>query len=334
MKALLFETISKLYRSIEQRWIVHWHPDYHRAFVRIMVSIKQRFFSGHGKSDLWRWLETPMQPVSGAIADPLVQSLVKHASSPPSHEAWLWQERENLLPVTRHLGLGNFDWNQALTTYPKNYSYRRPAVARLINELRLKNISHVLIVPWLQRHGGADKAAICYLDVLARRFPGRVLLIATELGVSPWLKDRIPPDVEIIEWVELDRWPDITTSVKELAALLYVVQPRVLHVMNSWLGWELLRREGLRLRSLISTWASLFWYGPSEPNCVRGYASEYLPRVASSLDGVIIDNAKFPWRLQQDYGFPSDLFHCVYHPTMHFAEKPKSRNFQKDCLRV
>jgi hypothetical protein len=55
----------------------------------------------------------------------------------------------------------------------------------------------------------------------------------------------------------------------------------------------------------------LFWYGPSDGVRLRGFASEYLPKVAPVLDSVIIDNETFPSTLCQHYGYPRELLTCV-----------------------
>lgn len=234
---------------------------------------------------------------------------------------WLWLEQENMKLVARHLGLAAFDWNGLPLRRAGDSSQDIvPAVRDLLVRLKEEGVECVMILPWL-KHGGADKAAIAYLRTLGARMPGRVLAITTEAADSPWLS-RLPAGVSVLEWARVCDWPYAAVAADNLSWLLSRLRPRVIHVMNSWLGWELLLRDGMRLRAVSRIFVSLFWYGPSDHGNLRGYAPEYLPKVIGNVDGVITDNKVFPIVLNRDYGFPLDIFHCVWHPTDHIADRP------------
>lgn len=343
LRARAFRALVEMYLAFEVRVASKWHPDYQRAFARGMSAVKRRLFVGQGSNSLSNWLDSDgaqnavlATPTSGGSSqgelDPLAQRLALVAQPPSEVATWLWLEQENLRLIARREGLAAFDWNHLKLVRQKTADGIDQRVRDLLTQHRSAAVANVLILPWL-KHGGADKAAIAYLEVLARRLPGRVVAITTEPGESPWLR-RVPAGVEVIEWAKLRAWPDATAALCNLGWFLCHLRPEVIHVMNSWLGWELLARQGRRLRAISRVFASLFWYGPSEHGRLRGYASEYLPRVIDKLDGVLTDNATFPVLLQHDYGYSAAPFHCVWHPTGYIVDQLLDKGDDREHLTV
>jgi hypothetical protein len=226
------------------------------------------------------------------------------------------------------LELSSFDWRRLREVKHGGgiHAQAKELLARLVE----RRISHVLILPWLRR-GGAEKAALSYFEVLERALPGRVLAILTEPASSPW-SHLIPASVERVEWGGLANWGSIEVSTRNLSWVLCRLRPHTIHVLNSFLGWELFAREGSRLSANSNLFVSLFWYGPSDGVRLRGYASEYLPTVAPVLDGVITDNKTFVATLCQHYGYASELFTCVRHPTHPIIDDSCVRARKVHCL--
>lgn len=232
---------------------------------------------------------------------------------------WLFLAQESLRHIALHHRTASFDW----ATLPKGLQRQDGLVSRavypVLSRLLECRISHVLIVPWLKR-GGADKASLAYLLALAEKRHGRVLLITTERSASHWMS-RVPHGVEVLNWPEVMGAESNVLARQSLAWMLLRLRPTVVHVMNSWLGWEMLAVDGFRLRAVMETFASLFWYGPSDGGELRGYASEYACRVERSggVSLFITDNDAFPKQLGRDYGMAPDRFRCVWHPTTFIA---------------
>ncbi|GHE80111.1 hypothetical protein GCM10019059_43090 [Camelimonas fluminis] len=242
------------------------------------------------------------------------------------HSTWVFLEQENLRDIALQQDTASVDW----ATLPKGRQSQDAIVSASIYPVLCRlleaKISHVLIAPWLKR-GGADKATLAYLLAIAEKLPGRVLLITTENSESPWLS-RLPNGVEVINWHEVVGDVHNTLARQSLTWMLLRLRPAVVHVMNSWLGWEMLATEGMQLRAVSKTFASLFWYGPSERNRIWGYAAEYLRRVERNggVDLFITDITVFAQRLLEDYGVSGDRFKCVWHPTTYIAaDLPASR---------
>lgn len=239
-----------------------------------------------------------------------------------SYEVWVHLEQENLRQVALHLALAAFDWNRLPLVTQQDGGLIETAVIELLRSQLEQKTTHVLLIPWLKR-GGADQAAIAYMRCLSARAPQRVLVLTTEPAESTWAA-RVPDGVQLVEWAQFAPWGSHDRSRRNLAWLLTRMGATTIHVMNSQLGWELLLHEGRRLNATAHTYASLFWYGPSERGKLWGYASEYARRVANScaVDAFLTDNETFPKRLGADYGITSDCFHCVRHPTAHIVDFP------------
>lgn len=243
-----------------------------------------------------------------------------------SHAVWVHLEQENLSDVALNLDLASYDWNNLPVIQQSADAFLVAPVLQLLPSLLADEVTHVLLAPWLKR-GGSDRATLAYLQALARHIPGRVLLITTEGSDSAW-NAKVPKDVRLIEWANVAAWNTADQARRNLAWMLARLSPSAVHVMNSWLGWELLANEGPRLNAVAHTFASLFWYGPSQRGKLHGYASEYAPRVAAAgaIDAYLTDNETFPRRLLKDYGIPARLFSCVRHPTGRIAGEVMYRN--------
>jgi glycosyltransferase involved in cell wall biosynthesis len=305
----------------------------------------QRFESGYytdSTSDLSQaargWLHESVRVGAGHIcqpgtmlflpneADGRVGNLAKNICVPeatlavPGWDPWLWFEQRNLLGLTRHYPAME-DWlKRPVIKWRPTITEPTDSLQQLLGQVQVEGVAHMLILPWLRR-GGADKAALCYLRALTEHSDRKVIAVTTEPGDSPW--DRfVPPGVTLINWPALIGGADESAALDSLLMLILSARVQTVHVINSRLGWQLLRSRGEQVGSVARIYASLFWYGPSPAERLLGYASEFLPDSARYIDSVITDNQRFARQLQQDYGFPQGLFHCVYHPTDRVSSVP------------
>jgi len=250
----------------------------------------------------------------------------------PAWDPWLWFEQRNLLELTRHLPAMQ-DWvKRPVVRWQPVGTEPSEKLQELLRQVQTAGATHILILPWLKR-GGADKAAICYLRALTMRADHKVIALTTESGDSPW--ERFVPDgVSLINWPSVAGHTDVSRGLDLLLMLIVTSRVQTVHVMNSNLGWQLLRARGEQVKSVARVYASLFWYGPSPAERLLGYAAEFLPASAPYLDAVITDNQHFAWQLHQDYGFPRELFHCVYHPIDGVASDPVKPQIDGDRKRL
>jgi hypothetical protein len=99
--------------------------------------------------------------------------------------------------------------------------------------------THVLLVPWL-KSGGADLVVLNYVRALTtHKMAERIVVISTESADSPWAK-KLPDEARFIEFGK--RYCQLSPEEQEklLTRLFLQFQPRVIHNINSLLGYNIL----------------------------------------------------------------------------------------------
>jgi glycosyltransferase involved in cell wall biosynthesis len=168
-----------------------------------------------------------------------------------------------------------------------------------------------MIVPWLKR-GGADLATLFLIEGVRRINPdARVVVIATETGDSPWAC-RLPGSIEFIELGK--RFTAGQDHQSLVLQLLLRMRPQAIHIVQSDLGWQLIRNHGAALARDSRVYASVFLDGLSEEGAIFSYARTYLPATVDHLTKVFSDNATYTDALVREFGFPADKFTTLRHP--------------------
>lgn len=176
--------------------------------------------------------------------------------------------------------------------------------SKLLAHLSADSVSHVLLVPWLKQ-GGADRGIIYHAKAIAEAVPGaRVLVIATENSDSPW-SDRLPEGIQFLEFGQISATLSFGDQVTVLARLLVQYQPRMIHVVNSRVGWEVLRKYALQLRQHGTLFASLFCDDYDEHMVPVGYARDYLRDCHDQVSTVFCDNSRYPHIWEAELGVPA-----------------------------
>lgn len=263
-----------------------------------------------------------LYPLHGSLVVGLVDTSIPSREAPRPWVASQWFAQLNMRHVMRQYPGAGRAWNELPLVVCEARS-RLLAPGRTLDRMRIDGLTHLMLLPWLMR-GGADRAALAYLRVLGRRYPGQVAALTTEPVDSPW-SAYVPEGARLVQWHDFSSQLTSENRVRALMQFATDARVRVLHVMNSMLGWQLLATHGRQLRAFSRVYASLFWYGPSPEHQTLGYAVDFLPRVEGALDGVITDNESFRTRLSDDYGIGRSLTWCVYHPTDSFVPQPSVR---------
>ena len=236
-----------------------------------------------------------------------------HRWNPPALPDWVYEELEALEDIAPELHpRGALVSAAEFASNP--WTYDLPGECYFALKAKLPaELDVVLFVPWL-KSGGADLGAIRFANALASDFGKRVAVIATEDADSPW-GDRLLPQVTFLEagsalapLYELHR-----TEV--LVRLLLQLAPPTVHIMNSRLAWETVKRFGLAIRQQSRVFASLYCDDMSEQGERVGYARTYLSGCHRLLDGVISDNPVTPARWCAETGVNPALFHVVRFPS-------------------
>ena len=172
---------------------------------------------------------------------------------------------------------------------------------RLYSLLSDAKIEAVVLCPWLKR-GGADKGALQFVEYYAKQ--GGVALITTLDADSPWL-EKACKGVQTIEFGKLAKDLSEDEKITVLTRLLLELAPKIVHNMNSDLGWRCFSRHGKALRSNgAKLVASLFGDELTPSGRPFGYAITYMPEVRDFIDLVVIDNAPYRDTLRRRYFLP------------------------------
>lgn len=173
--------------------------------------------------------------------------------------------------------------------------------------------THVLLIPWL-KPGGADRGALYHMRAILQLQPeARILAIATEPAESPW-KDRVPAGVTYVEFGLLARRIDFLQQVVVMTRLLVQLCPPMVHIINSRVGWEAVKRHGLALRQYTRWFASLFCDDYTGRGVAVGYARSYLRDCHFYFDRIFCDNSQFPKVWSAEIGVAVDVFDVLPFP--------------------
>jgi len=174
--------------------------------------------------------------------------------------------------------------------------------------------SHLIVLPWLKR-GGADLAALTYIEALAANPRVRgITVIATNNTDSPW-SHRIPTRVRFIEFGRLCH--DLTNDEQEklLTRLLLQMAPSVVHNINSDLGYRVICKYGVALQTVSRLYASSYCDDITPEGKIAGYPSKYLPQCIDVLNGILCDCRYFADKLHERYAFDKAKLFVHYLPS-------------------
>ena len=240
---------------------------------------------------------------------------------PPKLPGWVLDELAEIArdidPALHPKG----EWVTAATYYSAPWTYSLPGDCYFaLRALLPERLDVVIFVPWL-KSGGADLGAIHFANTLSSHFGKRVAVMATEDAASPW-RERLAADVSFVavgaSLAELDAQHRIDVLVR----LMLQTSPAVIHVMNSRLAWDAIKRNGLALRQHSRIFASLYCDDLSEHGQAVGYARSYLSTCHAVLAGVISDNTVTPSQWCQQMGVRESLFRVVRFPAPEPAPWP------------
>lgn len=184
----------------------------------------------------------------------------------------------------------------------------------------------IIVVPWLVK-GGADLGALHHAEA-AKNAGHKVMLIATENAPSPWA-GRVPKGVGFIEFGLLSHALNDTQRMAVFARVMLDTPARVVHIINSQLGWEVLKRHGRSLTGIgMRIFASVFSDGRDEKGIMWSYPRFYFVDCWKLLSGVLCDSRWYPQDLIRQYGVPARKLHTVHFPLPAHAE-PRYRSDDK-----
>lgn len=170
----------------------------------------------------------------------------------------------------------------------------------------------IILVPWL-KHGGADQGVLHHTEAAVKAGKA-VLVIATLDADSPWA-GRLPRGAVFLPFGEMARSLPSEEQMAVLTRILIQSSAKTIHLINSPLGWDVLRHHGKSLRTLGKRiFASVFCDDFDQYGVRWSYADLYFPSCLPWLDGIFCDTEAYPGELKKRFGISADKLHTLYFP--------------------
>ncbi len=196
---------------------------------------------------------------------------------------------------------------------------RLSALCSEMDAMGCPDASHVFLGPWLVT-GGAERLALNYIFALVQgNFSGRITLVTTLNRYSPWAK-RLPAGVWLLEFGKICSHLSPMDKEDLLTSLLFRWAPRVIHNINSELGFQIFVNHGKALSRTSNLYASSFCMETSPEGHRVGYPVSYLPDCMDHLTAVISENQRHLDELADVYAYdPKKL--CLHYQPVDIPEK-------------
>ncbi len=174
-------------------------------------------------------------------------------------------------------------------------------------------VSHVFLVPWLKT-GGSDLETLNYIQLLAEQPETEgIVVLGTEPTESPW-KERLPEGVVFLSLPDFLGESTAEEQARVLANLLVQSRARVIHNVNSMLGYQVFRQYGQALSTVAQLYVSIFCEDISDRGRRVGYGLKDVPLCFRHLRGVFCDNRRFLDDLTETFALDPRKLHVHYHP--------------------
>ena len=175
------------------------------------------------------------------------------------------------------------------------------------------DVSHVFLAPWIKT-GGAELVMFNYINALIKsKLADNIVLILTRDADLEW-QDKLPPSVRIIELGKNCSSLSPDKQEKLLATFLTQMSPKIIHNINSDLGYRIFTKFGETLSQVSNLFISVFCEDITIEGKITGYPFMYLPNCIDNLTGIFLDNQNFIDKLCNIYAFDKNKFHVHYQP--------------------
>lgn len=216
------------------------------------------------------------------------------------------------------------------------HHYQHPPVsepgklyARILQETNIAVTDMIILVPWLIR-GGADLGVLHHINAaLAAGY--NVLVIATRNSESTW-KHRIPSEVQFLEFGKFAAKLSEEHQLTVLVRLLLQSSAKTIHIINSHLGWLMLRHYGKPfVTENRKIYASAYCDDYNRHNVRWSYPCHFVADCYQYLSGIICDSAWYPEDLKRQFGIAAQKIHTVYFPAR-LPDPPVYRSFSENRI--
>lgn len=220
------------------------------------------------------------------------RNLPRHKNVPmpaPVEGDWLMRQWRDINQIEPAL------WPDArrVQSLPRYYARGADIVPNFVSLITRKTNgkpTHLILAPCLVR-GGADRRIVQYAAAVVRAGGNPLILTTDRAGDDSWI-DALPDGVHVIDAAEVIKKAGEDTAVLAIARLVMMWRP-VVHVINSRLGYEIIRRHGASLRDASAGpfYCSLYGSESVHGKKLGGAAfNGWFEAIAKYVDFVITDN--------------------------------------------
>ena len=270
---------------------VHVHPRVHRFAIAIREAVKE--------------LIRPPEVTPNTIVEPsqdvspqTIQEPIQEGEECHPHE----EEKESRIPTWLI-----DEWREMHAIEPQlfpekwlieNIPFYHIPTSRIVEpylelcKLYGKSVSHVLLIPWIEK-GGADIVTINYINTLVNyNLANGITVISTLNADSPWA-EKLPEKVRFIEFGRIYSQLSEDEQEKLLTRLFLQMAPKVIHNINSELGYKIFVKYGQALSHISNLYVCSFCADITQEGKHVGYSFWYLAECFDYLKAVAVDNQTF-----------------------------------------
>ncbi|MEQ9812304.1 MAG: glycosyltransferase family 4 protein [Azospirillaceae bacterium] len=165
-------------------------------------------------------------------------------------------------------------------------------------------VDHMLLLPWMNISGGAERATKRLLEALVAHYGDQGLCI-----FAPEHVFDVPPGERAIFGMPIvainDYAPkaDFPTRLAVLLRVLVESKPAVLHCGNSLVGWSAIREYGTMLARDSKLFANIYSDIRLFDGVPVGFFWQFFPEALDAMTGVITDNQTVIDRAEAHFGY-------------------------------
>ncbi len=325
VRGLAYRSARSFYRALKRIFkpAVQRHPGLHR-FARALKEAVKDLISP--RAEIYVGLPESLTSASS------VPEAVLQSEHDPRLPKWLideWKEIHDIEPQL--FPVRNIQFN-IVTDFisPSKVGEHYLDLCELYGE----DVSHVFLVPWLKK-GGADLVTLNYVRALSNNGIGKkVVVITTENSDSIWA-GKLPAGVRFIEFGK--RYCNLSQQEQEmlLTRLFLQLPPRVIHNINSLLGYNIFIKYGKAIAEVSRLYACAFCEDITPEGRSVGYPVCFLPHCFDALSAVFSDNQHMIERLRAIFAFEQEKLFVHYQPiTVETMNSDPGSKIKKDSLDI
>ena len=176
-----------------------------------------------------------------------------------------------------------------------------------------KGITHLFILNSLIC-GGAELEAINYIKAIQKLNPkAKINIITTTSNPSTW-SNKVNGYAKIIPFGKYFSKLPYVIQIKLLANLIFEMRPKIIHLNNSALGYDLFIYYANKISLISKIFVSVFCNIITAQSESTGWPVTHLPRFVKYVTKIFCDNSTYLRYLNKNLSFRKEILSCHYQP--------------------